>query len=838
MKFQIIPFLGLVAARFANRKFVYSIAAVSLLAAKALHIYAHIVAFSALQIVGWGLSFFFQDVIILLALRYMLFSSIKQLRIPFTILSGLVVYIALTVATVNIGFYFVAGSELHWRNIGLASDSSSWGVLFTGLFSLGVTGSCIILASWFTQDLTFFISTVALDILQAPFVWVYQKLPMYRNKSVTAQYDHIPQEDIEIGGEKLAEENISIDDELPMMRSKRSRRWLLVALYILVGIAVAVQFITYAAQPREKSYTFMSWAVPLLPVMDFVYSAPSLASVLLLHANGTAVDIGNRTALAEPIPWTWLPERKDEKLAGFEDWYSNATHYRADHDPLRISNLNDPLLSELSTAIKDVDIRHVMIIKLESTRKDTFPIKAHDLIWEKLERSFKNKSLSPQAQARLATLTPIANYLTGDYDDGFPHESRKKRGGLNVKNAHTTGTYTLKSLTGTLCGITPLVADFNIEYLNHIYQPCLAQIFDAFNEIDHSHDQKNAKEYMSYKWKTSFMQSTTGGYDKQDLLMPFLGYPGEKFLQGEYLKSDDAKFGKLDLPDVNYYGMPEVAIEDYLNDIFKQAKEKNERLFLTHLTSTAHHPFGIPEDAGFVKLNEEDGANDLSSYTNAIGYVDGWLGKVLDILDKQGVANETLIVLVGDHGLSIAETGAVTPYYQPNIGNFHVPLVVSHPAMPAIDIDGPANSIQILPTILDLLLSTESLSQSEAKAASDLVHNYEGQSLIRPMRNSSETVGGWQFTVMNTGRAQLAVRDARYPDWRIIVPIVDNIAWRFTDLEKDPHESDATEDFGFSRFTDKVFVRYGADAAAWVEQAAYVAKWWVDDNAKRYRYSG
>jgi arylsulfatase A-like enzyme len=383
------------------------------------------------------------------------------------------------------------------------------------------------------------------------------------------------------------------------------------------------------------------------------------------------------------------------------------------------------------------------------------------------------------------------------------------------------------------------VADFNIEYENHVYQPCLPHIFNAFNALDHSKDNTNPGEFLNYPWRNSFMMSVTNTYDKQDLLMPKIGYKEEELVHKEYLQSDRAKFGKNTMPEINYYGMAEYAVQDYIRDAFKTANEKNERLFLTHLTSTAHHPFKMPEEEVYVPLAPEGKLDDLSQYVNTVGYVDRWLGKILQIVEEEGASNNTLVVMVGDHGLSVPETGAVTPYYQPNIGNFHVPLVISHPKLPPIDINTPVNSISVLPTILDLLIETGSLSKSDRQAARDLVANYEGQSLIRPLQSSSKHTGqaDWQFSVMNTGRAQISTRSARATKWRLVVPVIKDIEWRFTNLELDPHEKNGVVSFDFVTFLGSVEKKYGADAAQWAEEAAFMTRWWVDENAKRWRYT-
>jgi hypothetical protein len=225
----------------------------------------------------------------------------------------------------------------------------------------------------------------------------------------------------------------------------------------------------------------------------------------------------------------------------------------------------------------------------------------------------------------------------------------------------------------------------------------------------------------------------------------------------------------------------------------------------------------------------------LSRYLNSIGYVDRWLAKVLDILEEEGVADETLIVLVGDHGLSIAEDMSFTPYHNPRIANFHVPLVFSHPTLPKINITDPVTSMQILPTILDLLIETDTFSQCEATAARDLLSNYEGQSLLRPQKTISDENKhlGWQFSIMNPGGASLAVRDANEPNMRLIVPLQAGSEWRFTDLAHDPHEKNPVLSFDFNTLVRRM---HGPVQQAWVKKAVQMSEWWVEENRKRYRF--
>ncbi|OAQ59017.1 sulfatase domain-containing protein [Pochonia chlamydosporia 170] len=753
-----------------NPSFSFSLVTVSILSAKFIHVYAHITALSRVDVYKWGLSFFAQDTALILALRLLLdvspapYCAINSLHVLKATISCIFTFAQVQVAIISISFFTVVGSELHWRHVGLAFEPSSWPMLLTGLLTYFITCFAIFLASWILQSTLLGFFGFVVNAIRFAFSFLSSKALSFRYDVMAGPYDHLPQ--VELDLDEVSDDgrdNGTGDDScIPQPLSNTLQRFQVIWIgHMVVIFLLAIQMASLIARPAEKSFILMSWTPILFPVIDIVHSAPALPGFRSNHVDGISWVWENRTALKEPPHWDWLPS-VSSPLHGFEDWYiPGSSHYRAAEDPLKISNLDDSLLPSLRGKLENVEIRHVFLVKLESTRKDVFPIKKGDQIWRTLADTWDNGTLPKEVQQRLATLTRTSNHITGDYGDGFEHSDTSRRGGINFNNDHTTSTYTLKSITGTLCGLTPLVADFNVEYNHHIYQPCLPHIFRALNALDHSKDPTTpTPEYNTYRWRNSFMMSVTNSFDKQNLLMPKLGYHSEELITKEYLQRDDAKFGKVTLPDINYYGMAETAIEDYIRETFETANQNNERVFLTHLTSTTHHPFNMPDDEPYVPLASGGDLEDLSRYVNAAGFVDRWLGRILEILKDHGASNNTLVVLVGDHGLSLPETGAVTPYYQPNIGNFHVPLILSHPALPPISIDDPVNSVSILPTILDLLIETCSLSVSEGRAAHDLIRNYEGQSLIRPLQTTSQRTGqaDWQFTVMNTGGAQVSTQ--------------------------------------------------------------------------------
>mgnify|MGYP006939845399 CR=1 FL=1 len=157
--------------------------------------------------------------------------------------------------------------------------------------------------------------------------------------------------------------------------------------YALAAVALLAHVILCALRPDDNSLLFMSWTPALLPFVDFKTSTSNLDKVIVHNTTSIYQGWEDKTALRDPIP-------------------------------LRISNLDDKLLPELKD-LKDVPIRHIMAIVLESTRKDVFPIKNWGINPARLRDSWDEHEFPPEALERLKTLTPTAKYITGDYKDEF-----------------------------------------------------------------------------------------------------------------------------------------------------------------------------------------------------------------------------------------------------------------------------------------------------------------------------------------------------------------------------------------------------------------------------------
>lgn len=101
--------------------------------------------------------------------------------------------------------------------------------------------------------------------------------------------------------------------------------------------------------------------------------------------------------------------------------------------------------------------------------------------------------------------------------------------------------------------------------------------------------------------------------------------------------------------------LPESQVKPYLWDTFQSAKERNEHLFLSHFTSSTHHPWNTPEAAGenidFLQKRKWRSERPLNRYLNTAKNGDRWIGEIMDMLDEYnnvGHGRRALIIMVGD----------------------------------------------------------------------------------------------------------------------------------------------------------------------------------------------
>jgi arylsulfatase A-like enzyme len=111
-------------------------------------------------------------------------------------------------------------------------------------------------------------------------------------------------------------------------------------------------------------------------------------------------------------------------------------------------------------------------------------------------------------------------------------------------------------------------------------------------------------------------------------------------------------------------------------------------------------PPGFPRD---VK------ANDWRHYDEAVSHLDEQLGRVLAALQESGLAEKTVVVLLGDNGYMMGERGVGGPGSRadgkqvPYESSLRVPFVISGPGFSQGQVsDLPVSSLDLPPTLLSL----------------------------------------------------------------------------------------------------------------------------------------
>ena len=158
------------------------------------------------------------------------------------------------------------------------------------------------------------------------------------------------------------------------------------------------------------------------------------------------------------------------------------------------------------------------------------------------------------------------------------------------------------------------------------------------------------------------------------------------------------------------------------------------------------------------------------AYFASVSYVDAQIGKVLDALDRLGLAENTIVVLWGDHGWCLDDYNLLGKHVVLERG-VHSPLIIRTPDMKFAGraTDGIVESLDIYPTLAKLCGLTPPAA----------IH---GTSLI-PMLNNPDAPGkGWAYSRDINTLNQDTVRTDR---WRLIRV---NSTYDLYDLQAGPYE--------------------------------------------------
>lgn len=170
-----------------------------------------------------------------------------------------------------------------------------------------------------------------------------------------------------------------------------------------------------------------------------------------------------------------------------------------------------------------------------------------------------------------------------------------------------------------------------------------------------------------------------------------------------------------------YYGVEDLGIpysNEYRNwasdeDFFASAMDitldgSSEPFMLWLTTVSSHQPFSLSSIEGDKYLSITEGTNypmDLRRYMSKLKTLDNALGILLERLETEGILDDTVIVLFGDHypyGLSDDTINQVLDYDLKDYERERTPLVIYNSEIAHAEIDKYTSYVNLTPTIANL----------------------------------------------------------------------------------------------------------------------------------------
>jgi arylsulfatase A-like enzyme/Tfp pilus assembly protein PilF len=126
--------------------------------------------------------------------------------------------------------------------------------------------------------------------------------------------------------------------------------------------------------------------------------------------------------------------------------------------------------------------------------------------------------------------------------------------------------------------------------------------------------------------------------------------------------------------------------------------EATQRFFAWVHLYDAHTPYEAPEPFRSRFPRTRDGAYDAE-----IASADTQVGRLIDALRAGGRLDDTLVVVVADHGEMLGEHGELTHGFFVYEGATHIPLIITGPGVPAAVVADQVRIVDVMPTALALL---------------------------------------------------------------------------------------------------------------------------------------
>ena len=133
-----------------------------------------------------------------------------------------------------------------------------------------------------------------------------------------------------------------------------------------------------------------------------------------------------------------------------------------------------------------------------------------------------------------------------------------------------------------------------------------------------------------------------------------------------------------------------------------EQKESGKPFLAAYLTAVTHYPYLVPDSYEQERFAEDE---DLNRYLNALRLQDIFLESLFKQYEDLGLYEDTVFVVVADHGEAFGEHGLYTHGNTPYEEDLKIPMIIHDPKRftEGARVKEPVSQLDLLPTITELL---------------------------------------------------------------------------------------------------------------------------------------
>ncbi|AYQ56988.1 hypothetical protein MS2017_1292 [Bathymodiolus thermophilus thioautotrophic gill symbiont] len=155
-------------------------------------------------------------------------------------------------------------------------------------------------------------------------------------------------------------------------------------------------------------------------------------------------------------------------------------------------------------------------------------------------------------------------------------------------------------------------------------------------------------------------------------------------------------------PTSNHWGGSDQVITQQGLDWFLEHRDQSSPFFMHILNAQTHVNYQVSNTKKYNRFS----SGSYGRYLNAVEEGAEWVENIFEKLSNNGLLEDTVVVLCGDHGQSFGEFGYKVHSNAIIAEQILTPLVISHPKIKPKSVDI-SSHFDILPTIFDLLGVTD-----------------------------------------------------------------------------------------------------------------------------------